>query len=183
MKLRAREKKVVIIGLIAALLFLALQFLVLPQWGQDNSSPGSLFQAQEELRKSRELVAANQLRAQEAALHAQLEQEDRRFVTATDANQAGAQFQTWLAAAAGQQQLTLTRSEFLTPAPFGDRYLRIPVRLEFTGRITQITQFLASVTAGDKLVSIDELDLNSNGDMQKQVRCSLVAAALMAKPK
>ena len=183
MKLQAREYKVVVGGLVAVVLFVILQFVILPQLGQENSSASTLFQAQEELRKGRELIAANQLHAQEVALRARLEQEDRRLVTAADANQAGAQFQTWLAAAAAQQQLNLVRSEFLTPAPFGDKYLRIPVRLELSGRITEIAQFLASVTSTDRLVSIDELDLNSSADKQKQVRCGLVVAALMAKPK
>lgn len=183
MKLQSREKKFVIGALVAALLFAVVQFLVLPEWDRAKSGSGSLFQAQKELRSSRELLAAKQLREQEAALRARLDEQNRRLLTASDANQAGAQFQTSLAAAAAQQQLGLVRSEFLTPAAMGQKYVRIPVRLELTGRITQITQFLAAITTGNQIVSIEELDLNSNGDKEKGVHCGLVVAALMAKVK
>jgi len=183
MKLQSREKKFVTGALVAALLFAVAQFLVLPQWDRSESSSGSLFQAQKELRSSRDLLAAKQLREQEAALRARLDEQNRRLLAASDANQAGALFQTALAAAAAQQQLGLVRSEFMAPAAAGEKYLRIPVRLELTGRITQITQFLAAITTGNQIVSIEELDLNSNGDKEKRVHCGLVVAALMAKPK
>jgi len=183
MKLQSREKKFVIGAFVAALLFAIVQFLVLPQWDRAASGSGSLFQAQKELRSSRQLLAAKQLREQEATLRARLEEQNRRLLRASDANQAGAQFQTSLAAAAAQQQLGLVRSEFLTPAAVGQKYVHIPVRLELTGRITQITQFLAAITTGNQIVSIEELDLNSNGDKEKRVHCGLVVAALMAKAK
>jgi Tfp pilus assembly protein PilO len=183
MKLQPREKRFVIGAVVAALLFAAAQFVVLPQLDRAESSSSSLFQAQKELRSSRELLEAKQLQEQEAALRSRLDEQNRRLLTAADANQAGAQFQTLLASAAAQQQLGLVRSEFLTPVPAGQKYLRIPVRLELTGRITQITQFLATITTGNQFASIEELELNSNGDKEKKVHCGLVVAALMVKPK
>jgi Tfp pilus assembly protein PilO len=129
------------------------------------------------------IVAAKQLREQEAVLRARLDEQNRRLLSAPDANQAGAEFQTWLAAGAAQQQLGFVRSEFLAPVAVGNKYLRIPVRLELTGRITQITQFLASITNSDRMVAIEELDLTSSGDKEKRIHCGLVAAALMAKAK
>jgi len=170
-------------GLIAAILFAVAQFVVLPHWDLVNSGSGSLFEAQKELRNDRGLIAAKQLRDQEATLRARIEEQNRRLLSAPDASQAGAELQTWLEAAAAQQQLGFVRSEFLAPVAVGDKYLRIPVRLELTGRITQITQFLASITTSDRMVAIEELDLNSSGDKEKRIHCGLVAAALMAKAK
>lgn len=183
MMLQQREKKFVIGALVAALLFAVAQFLVLPRWDRAESGWGSLFQAQKELRSDLELIAAKQLREQDAALRTRLDEQNRRLLSAPDANQAGAEFQTWLAAGAAQQQLGFVRSEFLAPVIVGDKYVRIPVRLELTGRITQITQFLASITTSDRMVAIDELDLRSSGDKEKRIHCGLVAAALMAKPR
>jgi len=183
MKLQAREKKLVFGALSAALLFVVVQYFVLPAWDRAEGGSGSLFQAQKELRSSRELLAAKQLKEQEAALRARLDEQNSRLLMASDANQAGAQFQTSLAAAASQQQLGLVRSEFLTPAVVGQKYLRIPVRLELTGRISQITQFLAAITTSNQFVSIEELELNSSGDKEKKIHCGLVVAALMMKPK
>jgi Tfp pilus assembly protein PilO len=183
MKLQPRERKFVIGGLIAAILFAVAEFVVLPHWDLLKTGSGSLFEAQKELRSDRELIAAKQLRDQEAALRARLDEQKRRLLSATDANQAGAEFETWLAAGAAQQQLGLVRSEFLAPVAVSEKYVQIPVRLELTGRITQITQFLASITTSDRVVAIEELDLGSSSDKEKRIHCGLVAAALIAKAK
>ena len=183
MKLQPREKKFVVAGLIAAVLLAIAEFFVLPQWEHLRGGSRSLLEVQKELRKDRELIAAKQLRDQETALRAHLDEQNRRLLSARDTNQAGAEFQTWLAASAAQQQLGFGRSEFLAPVAVGDKYARIPVRLELTGRISQISQFLASITTSDRIVTIEEVDLTSSGDKEKRIHCGLVAAALMAKEK
>ncbi len=178
MKLQPRERKFVIVAIASAVAFLTLEFVVLP--GADHVKVGSehLFQAQKDLRNSRELIAAKQLREQVTALRTQLDEQNHRLLSVPDANQAGAEFLTWLTTAASQRQLTFTRSEFLPVVPLKAKYRRVPVRIELTGRMTEITQFLAAITSSDRLVSIDELDLNSAGDKEKHIRCSLVASAL-----
>lgn len=183
MKLQPREKSFLIVALASAVVFVLVEFVVLPRWDRAGSESGSLFQVQKELRASRELVATKQLREQVAALHSHLDEQNHRLLSAADPNQAGAQFLTWLTAGASQQQLGFVRSEFLAPVPVGEKYMRIPVRLELTGRITQITEFLASITSSDRLVSIDELDVAGNGDKEKKIHCALVASALMSKAK
>jgi len=183
MKLQRREKIFVTVALVSAVIFVVLQFVVLPRWDKVRSDSGTLFEAQKELRNSRELLASKQLRDQVAALRSRLDEQNHRLLSAPDQNQAGAQFLTWLNAGATQQQLGFTRSEFLPPVPVGEKYMRIPVRLELTGRITPITQFLAAITSGDHLVSIDELELAGGGDKEKRIHCTFVASALMARAK
>lgn len=183
MKLQQREKTLVIVALGATVVFVLLQFVVLPRWDSTTRESGTLFEAQKQLRDSRELLASKQLRDQVDALRSRLDAQNRRLLSAPDQNQAGAQFLTWLSSGASQQQLTFVRSEFLQPVPLGDKYLRIPVRLELNGRITAITQFLANITTGDHLVSIDELDVSSAGDKEKHVHCLVVASALMSRVK
>jgi len=56
------------------------------------------------------------------------------------------------------------------------------VRLQVNGRITQLTQFLNAMIAGDRIVEIEELQLSGAGDKEKLVHCGVVVAALMAKP-
>ena len=183
MKLQRRERTFVIVALVSTVIFAVVQFVVLPRWDRAGRESGTLFQAQKDLRNSRELLATKQLRDQVAVLRSRLEEQNRRLLSAPDQNHAGAQFLTWLSVSASQQQLAFVRSEFLPPVPAGENYLRIPVRLELNGRITPITQFLAAITTSDRLVSIDELDLSSNGDKEKRVHCSLVASALLSKAK
>jgi len=183
MKLQPRERIFLIVALLSAMVFVALQFVVLPRWESARSDSGTLFEAQKELRNSRELLATKQLHDQVVALRARLDEQDHRLLSAPDQNQAGAQFLTWLNAGAAQQQLGFARSELLPAVPVGEKYMRVPVRLELTGRITPITQFLAAITNSDRLVSIDELELASSSDKEKKVHCTFVASALMAKVK
>jgi len=183
MKLRPRERKLVVAAVLTALFFACLEFVVLPRWDRAENSTGSLFLAKKELRRSRELIAAKQLREQETALRSRLSDQERRLLVAPDANQAGAQLQTWLASRAAEQQLGVVRSEFLAPSPAGGNYIRIPVRLELNGRITQLTQFFSAVVTGDRIVDIEELQINSAGDKEKQLHCGIVVAALMEKPR
>jgi len=183
MKLRPRERKLVVAAALAALFFVLLEFVVLPRWDRAENSTGSLFLAKKELRRSRELIAAKQLREQETALRGRLSEQEHRLLIAPDANQAGAQLQTWLASRAAEQQLGLIRSEFLAPSPAGDNFVRIPVRLELNGRITQLTQFFSAIVTGDRIVDIEELQINGAGDKDKQIHCGIVVAALMEKPQ
>ena len=183
MNLQPREKGFLILGVLGALVFLFLQFVALPNWESAGSSSNRLFLAQNELRHSRELLASKQLRDVEPALRGRLGEQQHRLLPGPDSNQAGAQLQRWLADHAAEQQLGLVRSEFLAPAPVGDGYLRIPVRLELNGRITQLTQFLSGVTGGERIAEFDELQINATGDKEKRVHCVVVVSALMAKAK
>lgn len=182
MTLRPREKKFLIGALLAALVFVLLEFVALPGWEDATSSTGNLFLAKKQLRFSRELIGAKQLRDQQTALRGRLDEKEHQLLVAQDANQAGAQLQTWLASRAADQQVGLVRSEFLAPSPLGENYVRIPVRLQVNGRITQLTQFLNAIIAGDRIVEIEELQLSGAGDKEKLVHCGVVVAALMAKP-
>jgi Tfp pilus assembly protein PilO len=183
MKLQPREKGFLFAGLLGALVFLFLEFVALPNWSSAENSSNRLFLAQKELRYSRELLASKQLRDQELALRGRLEEQKHRLLAGPDSNQAGAQFQRWLADHAAELQLGLVRSEFMAPAPVGENCLRIPVRLELNGRITQLTQFLTAVTSGERIAEIEELQINGAGDKEKRVHCVVVIAALMAKSK
>lgn len=183
MNLQPREKGFLIAGLLGALVFLFLEFVALPNWTSAESSSNRLFLAQKELRYSRDLLAAKQLRDREVALRGRLEEQEHRLLVAPDSSQAGAQLQRWLADHAAELQLGLVRSEFLAPVPVGESYLRIPVRLELNGRITQLTRFFTEVTSGERIAEIEELQITGAGDKEKHVHCVVVIAALMAKSK
>lgn len=183
MKLQARERKSLIAVGVAALVFVLLEFVALPHWDSVQTSSGSLFLANKELRYDRELLAAKQLRDQAVTLQARLSEEEHRLIVAPDTDQAGAQLQKWLADRAAGQQMRLVRSEFLAPSAIGENFVRIPVRLELTGRMTQLTQFFNTITAGERIVEVDELQISGSGDKEKRVHCEVVIGAVMAKAK
>ena len=183
MKLRERDKKFLMVLASSALVFVLLNYFVLP-WSEKFIDTGEqLTLAEKKLRQKKELIAsAPQVRSQLAALQARLDHEEKRLLPPTDANQAGAQLQDWLAQRAVEQKLEVQRSDFLATAPVSDLYIRVPVRLELGGGITQVVQFMNVVTHGERMVSVDELHINSMGvDKDKRVHCSVVISSLMPK--
>lgn len=183
MKLSAREKKLIAAAGIAGLLFVALEFLVLPATEEGAGGKEQLMLAQKELRNRRELVAAaNEWQSQVATLQMRLGEEERRLLAAPDVNQAGAQLQEWLGQRAAEQQLQILRSDFLPPSALADTYVRVPVQLELSGRITQLVQFFTAILQAERSVALEELQIIGAGaGKEKRVRCVVVVTALMAK--
>ncbi len=183
MTLAAREKKFVMLAAASAVVFALLTWVVLPWTDQLMDSGEQLRLAEKKLRQEKELLAAApQIAAQTQALQLRLDAEEKRLLPTADAAQSGAQLQSWLVQRAGELQLEVQRSDFLAPAPVSEKYVRVPVRLDLNGPITQVAQFMNAVTHADRLVSVDELQVTSFGvEKEKRVRCTLVISGLMAK--
>jgi multidrug efflux pump subunit AcrA (membrane-fusion protein) len=182
MKLNPREKKFVIAGLAALVAFAAAEFVIFPASSFWNNGDEQLVLAQRKLGRERELVAAKQLPARVAASRTQLLLEQKRLLQGKDANQAGAQLQTWLTQQAAAQQLEVLRSDFLPPSSFAPGLVRVPVRIELHGRITQIVAYLAAITGGTPMAAVDEMQFSNYGaNTPKQIHCVVVISGLMAK--
>jgi Tfp pilus assembly protein PilO len=183
MTLAERDKKLLMLLAASALMFLLLNYLVLP-WGEKFMESGDqLTLAEKKLRQKKEMVAAApQVQSQLVALQTRLDQQEKRLLPAADANQAGPQLQAWLAQRAGEQRLEVQRSDFLPMVAVSDSYVKVPVRLDLNGPITQVVQFMNAVTHSERIVSVDELVINSMGvDKDKRVHCTVVISSLMAK--
>jgi hypothetical protein len=184
MKLTQRDRRALLFLGCSAVLFLFLNYVVVP-WGEKFMTSGdNLKIAEKKLRHEKEmLVSAPQVELQLKALQARLDVEEQKLLQGADRSQASVQFQQWIAQRAAEQKLELLRTDFIDAAPYGDDYLRVPVRLELMGPITQVVQFINSITHGDRIVAVDELNVNSGYiDKEKKVRCTMVVSALMRKP-
>lgn len=184
MKINKREKKFIVAALVSAVVFAVLQFGNFSWLGRWASSDKKLAMAQKKLKREKELVAAaGQVQAQVATLESQLQQEESRLLPAPDSNQAGAQLQEWLSQKATEQKLDMLRSDFLATSLLNENYLRVPVRVELVGRISQLVQFFAAVTQGERIAALEDLQISNSGpDKEKRVRCVVVVAALAANP-
>lgn len=183
MKLSQRDRRALMLLAASAAVFLLLNYVVVP-WGEKFMTSGDeLRMAEKKLRHEKQmLTSAPQVDAQVAALQGQLDGEEQKLLSGSDRNQAGAQLQQWIAQRAADQKLELLRTDFIEATPYADDYLRIPVKVELNGPITQVVQFINAVTRGDRLIAVDELVVNSAfGDKDKKVRCSMVISALMRK--
>ena len=183
MKLTQRDRSFLALGLLSALIFAALNWGVLPWTERFMDSGQQLTLAEKKLRQRKELVAAApQAQAQLKQAEAQLAEQEKHLLPKSDAEQAGPQLQQWLVARAAEQKLEVGRTDFLAATPVGNDYLRVPVRLDFNAPITQVVQFLNAVTHGERVVSVDELQINSYGtEKDKKVHCGVVISALMSK--
>jgi Tfp pilus assembly protein PilO len=180
MTLQPRERKLVAIGIVAMLLLAGI-YLVLPLWGRQ-SGDADLLRVQRELRQQRELIGATkQIQTQSGALQARLAEEERRLVAPGDLNKGSADLQGWIVQQASTQQLDIIRSEFLPVTQVGGMYVRIPLQFEFNGQMTQLAQFFDAMLKGEKLLAVEDIQINSTGAKDKRVRCVVVITTLMPK--
>lgn len=183
MKLKPRDRRALMLLVFSAVLFLFLNYVVVP-WGEKFMTSGDdLRLAEKKLRHEKEVLAsAPQVDAQVKALQVRLDAEEAKLLPTADRSQASAQLQQWIAQRAAEQKVELLRTDFIDAAPYADDYVRVPVKVELIGPITQVAQFINALTHGDRLVAVDELSVNSGfSDKEKKVRCSLVVSALMRK--
>ncbi len=183
MKVTEREKRFLLLLVFSAVFFAFLNWAVLPWSEKFMTSADELTLAEKKLRQKKELLASRpQVEAQVKDLQARLDAEEKKLLPSTDPNQAAAQLQQWLAQRAGEQKVEILRSDFLPVAAVSDNYVRVPVRLDVTGPITQMVQFMNTLTHADRIVAVDELNVNSGFvDKEKKVRCTVVVSALMPK--
>ena len=183
MTLKSRDRRALMLLGFSAVLFLFLNYVAVP-WGERfMTSKDDLKMAEKKLRHDKEMVAsAPMMDVQVKQLQGRLDAEEQKLLAGTDRNQASAQLQQWIAQRATEQKVELLRSDFIEAKPYADDYLRVPIKVELNGPITQVAQFMNVLTHGDRLVSIDELTVNSAyGDKEKKVRCSMIVSALMRK--
>lgn len=183
MKITERDRRALLLLAFSAVLFLFLNYVVVP-WGEKFMTSGDdLRMAEKKMRHEKEMLAsAPAVEVQLKSMQGRLDTEEQKLLQTTDKSQADAQFQQWIAQRAAEQKVELQRTDFLDVAPYADAYVRVPVKIQLTGPITQVVQFINSITHGDRLVSVDELNVNSGYiDKEKKIQCSMVVSALMRK--
>ena len=183
MKLKSQDRRALILLAASAALFLLLNYVVVPFGEKFMNSGEDLRIAEKKLRHEKEMLAsAPQVEAQAKALQTSLDAQEQKLLATTDRSQASAQLQQWIAQRASEQKIELLRTDFMDVAPYADDYVRVPVKIELNGPITQMAGFINAVTHGDRLVAIDELSVTGGfADKDKKVRCSMVVSALMRK--
>ncbi len=185
MKFTERDKRFLALGVFSAVVFAALNWGVLPWADQLVASGPQLTLAEKKLRQRKELLAsAPQTQAQLTQAEGKLAEQEKRLLAANDPSQAGPQLQQWLSERAAEQRLSVDRTDFLPVAAVSDDYIRVPVRLDLNGPITQVVAFMNAVTHGDRIIAVDEMQISTYGteNKEKRVHCSIVISGLMAKP-
>jgi Tfp pilus assembly protein PilO len=181
MKLQPRERKMILVAGVLALLVVGVYFVVVPLLSRGAASRDDFQLVQKELRRQKELIAAKkQIQDQAAVLQSRLSEMEHHLLPTEDPGKAGAELQAWVSQQAAQQQLDIVRSEFLPSTKMGTRYVRVPVQFELNGQITQLTQFFNALTGGERIIAVEDLQINSAGAKDKRVRCVVVVATLMA---
>jgi type II secretory pathway component PulM len=185
-KLSTREKRILLAGGGAVLLFCALYFFLFPLFDEVRHYPDEIAGKTQLLRKYREREAQREVRQQslEAAQKHLAELESHLMSTRTAAA-AQAQLQEFVNDLAKQTQLQVNRSDFLPVKELSKDYERVSVRVDALGTINQITGFLVAARSVPTFVLTDDLRLSNYSGMgdtfkkTKQIPATIVVSGVI----
>ncbi len=160
MKLNAREKKIIIIGLcvVAGVLIYYAVTLLLPN--SENLSQ-SVDLKKKMLLKQRETIAREETyKIRLDQYNKQLEKDMTRLLPGNNPNVAGAELQKLLQDFANQSGVEITAKNILPPAKIQDLLIKVSVRVDINCNLEQLVQFLTAIASYDKFLKIDEFNIS-----------------------
>ena len=185
-KLSAREKRILLAGGAAAVLFGLLYFVVFPLSDVVRQYPDEITEKTKLLRKYRERVAQREMRQQSLdAAQKRLAELDSHLMSARTAASAQAQLQGYVNDLAKQAQLQVNRSDFLPVKELSKDYERVSVRVDAFGTINQITGFLMGARSLPTFVLTDDLriwnysGMNDSFKKTKQIAATIVVSGVI----
>jgi len=185
-KLSRRDRIALGIGLGAAALFLLLNFGLLPLLDQLHASPEAIQQSEVELRREKRLVADAQLEnARLSAARDHLKALEAGLLESPSPSLANAEWQRLVSQLADSKGIAIGSSEFLRVQDLGSGYSLVLGRLQLFCRLDQLVDFLATLAAFPKLLTVTGLTVfSSQGDAQRRltVQLTLGAAIRTVKP-
>ncbi|MDD5544818.1 MAG: type II secretion system protein GspM [Acidobacteriia bacterium] len=182
----AREKKVIGLGLSAALLFVILDFVVFPTYDRVKQCSDAISERVKTVEKYKEKIAERQDREQSlGATEKQLAELESHLLRSRSASAAQAELQGAVNDLAKQSQLQVSRTDFLPTKELSRDYQKVSVRLDALGTINQITAFLTAAKNMPQFVFNDELRLavyNATSEdykKTKQISTTLVVSGVL----
>ena len=176
MNISKREKGVIVAGGAVTLVFLLMQYVVLPYWD-------SLAVTTEKI----EIQSKRVIRGQDsvkAALHAARQQTaslETGLLTSKSDPLANAEIQGLVKDLATSKGMSFQRSDSLPVKGVSPEYSKVSTRVEITGTINQLVDFLASFETAPKILFVEEMRISPvqmGNPKNKQVHATLMISAL-----
>jgi Type II secretion system (T2SS), protein M subtype b len=180
MAIRNRDRRALLGGAAALLVWVALAYAVLPVWDRWQQQRSELPMQETALIKYRQAVAAaGTERKSDDALASRLHQAETGLLNSATPALASAELLDWARQAAASYAIEVRSSEFLQTRPQADGYELIPLGLEFQCHVDQLADFLAAARSGQKTLSIPRLQIQSTGGADKLVTVSMTLSGVM----
>lgn len=186
-KLSRRDRIALMAAAAAIVLFLALNFGVLPAVSQFAQSGEAVEQKELALRRDQQLLAnAGLAKINLTTAQGRLNNLEGGLLESPSLSLAKAEWQLRIGQLADSQGIQLGSSEFLRVESLGPQYALVTGRLQFQCRIDQLVDFLVAVAASPKHLSVTHLSINAlPGDPQGRLNVQLMmgAAVRALKPE
>jgi hypothetical protein len=178
-KLTRRDRIALGVLATAAVLFILLDFVVLPLLDQVSTKPDAVAQKEAELRRERRLLAETDFeKAHLAAAQDRVKVLEAGLLGSTSPSLANAEWQRMVGQMADSKGLEVGSREFLRVQDLGAGYSLVLGRVQLRCRLDQLVDFLAALAASPKLLSVTGLTVFPNqGDAQGRLTVQLTIGA------
>jgi|PlaIllAssembly_1097288.scaffolds.fasta_scaffold12814_3 type II secretory pathway component PulM len=161
MQVTGRERKFIIIGVIAVLAIAVFYFVSGPSPVKQEASL-SVEQQRRALLQSREILAQEPVyRARAEQYRQRLQQLRATFLQGDNASIAGAELQRVLKELADQSGVDIVRRTIRGEQKLQNGVVKVSVNIETNCQPDQLVRFLAAIENYEKHLSVDELQINS----------------------
>ena len=185
MNLSARDKRALTILTVAVVVFLLVDFGLLPLVDRFAEARQTLAVRELALRKYRRSAAS------EAARQSSLSELQKRLATteaamleSQTAALAAAELQRTLKEVAAANQIELSGTEFLPAKPLDSEHTLISTRFAVSANMERLVNFLVALETGPKSLGVRSLTVYANtGNPEKKVNATLVLSGVMRAEK
>jgi len=162
MKISKRDRKVLVIGGLSAVVVLVVIYVALPFYENLSVIEDSLAQKRRMLGQSIRVIENESVyEEQEAQLEAELSDLRAQLLGGSDPVLAQNQLETVVRGLADENGVTISRSTPLQEKKIGTHYSRITVQLNLQGGVPEITNFLHAVSMHQKFLQVEEFSMNA----------------------
>ena len=182
-----RDKRAVLIVGIAAAVFLALEFGVLPLWDSIQAEREGLEVREQTFLKFQEALASRAEReAEKALLERQLREAEAGLLPGETPAIASAELRTRVQQLAAEHGIEVPSIQFLPEQPLGEDYVQVPLGIQLKGRIDGLVGFLEGCGTGPTTLRVLVLSIQGPGgasDPEKILTAGLRVAGIIRRPQ
>jgi type II secretory pathway component PulM len=161
MKITGRERKIIIVGAVAAVIIAIFYFATAPSPASAEAGL-TVEQQRRALLQSREVVAQEPVYRSRAEQYRQrLKQLTAMFLPGDNSSIAGAELQRVLKDLADQSGVDIVRRTIRGEQKLQNGIVKVSVNIETNCQPEELVKFLAAIENYDKRLSVDELQINS----------------------
>ncbi len=178
-KLSRRDRIALTAAVVAAALFMLLNFGVLPLFEHLGNSPGAVQQKEVELRRDKRLLAEAELeRAHLSAAEQRLKGLEAGLLESPSPSLAIAEWQHLVGQLADSKGIQLGSSEFLRIQDLGAGYSLVTGRVQLRCRLDQLVDFQVALATAPKLLAVTGVSVSAyRGDPHETLGVQMTIGA------